>query len=130
MALAQASDLSGFHDVIREYEVGRALAWPLVLVLVAGAAVGGIGLILDRRPRVSAVVALTVAVLWSALAAQAFARGLALDNCGCFGVHLAQPLRWWILLEDAWFVGLAAWVWHRTRPELTRPDRPAEAPGP
>lgn len=32
------------------------------------------------------------------LGLQAFLRGLALENCGCFGVHLAQPLRWWVLL--------------------------------
>ena len=126
MAVAQASDLPGFHGVIRSYEVRRSLAWPLVLVLVGGAAVGGIGLLRVRGARTSAIVALSVAVLWSALAIQAFARGLEVDNCGCFGVHLAQPLRWWILLEDMWFVGLAAWVWHRSRPALTRPDPLAE----
>lgn len=127
MALAQASDLPGFHHVILSYQVGRVLAWPLALVLVAGAAVGGIGLLRDRGARTAALVALSVAVLWSALAVQAFARGLALDNCGWFGVHLAQPLRWWILLEDVWFVGLAAWVWRRSRPASIRPDPPSEA---
>lgn len=49
-------------------------------------------------------------MIWSALAVQAFARGLAVENCGCFGVHLGQSLRWWVLLEDAEFVALAAWV--------------------
>jgi hypothetical protein len=51
-----------------------------------------------------------VAVVWSLLAAQAFARGLAVGNCGCFGVRLGQPLRWWVLVEDAEFVALAVWV--------------------
>ena len=55
-------------------------------------------------------VAVAVAVGWTILGTQAFVRGLAVDNCGCFGVHLAQPLRWWVLLEDAEFVALAWWV--------------------
>lgn len=39
-------------------------------------------------------------VLPTVLGAQAFARGLAVDNCGCFGVYLGQPLRWWVPLQD------------------------------
>lgn len=62
-----------------------------------------------RHRRSGSLLALAVAMIWSALAVQAFARGLAVENCGCFGVHLGQSLRWWVLLEDAEFVALAAW---------------------
>jgi hypothetical protein len=48
-------------------------------------------------------------VVWAILAAQAFARGLVLDNCGCFGTYLAQPLRWYVLVEDA-LMQLYAWL--------------------
>ncbi|MEW2636453.1 hypothetical protein AB0903_33655 [Streptomyces sp. NPDC048389] len=42
-----------------------------------------------------------VAVVWPALAAQEFARGLVLDNCGCFDTSLVRPLRWYVLVTDA-----------------------------
>ncbi|WP_234388631.1 hypothetical protein [Streptomyces sp. AS58] len=32
---------------------------------------------------------------------QAYARGLAVDNCGCFGLYLTQRLSWFVLLQDA-----------------------------
>ena len=57
-----------------------------------------------------AAAALAVTIAWSALALSAFARGEAVENCGCFGVYLAQPLRWWVLLEDLEFVALGVWV--------------------
>ena len=73
---------------------------------------------LARRVRPSARTALAVLLL--AMAAgqlsdvggfvRILATYLALHNCGCFGVHLGQPLQWWVLLEDAEFVALAAWV--------------------
>ncbi len=112
MAATQASDPSGFVDVLVTYDVGgRAVA------LVAGEAVGGLGLLSTQigRRRRGADVALAVALLWSALGVQAFARGLALESCGCFGVHLAQPLRWWVLLQDAEFVALAVLSRRRAR---------------
>ena len=113
MAAGQLSDLTGFVDALEAYELGgRTPAWALAIPIVLAEAVSGVGLI--RRGgtvrRVAPAVAVAVAVGWTILGAQAFARGLALDNCGCFGVHLAQPLRWWVLLEDAEFVALAWWV--------------------
>lgn len=42
-----------------------------------------------------------VSVVWSLLAVQAYARGLAVANCGCFGVYLAQRLSWFVLLQGA-----------------------------
>jgi hypothetical protein len=113
MAAGQLSDRTGFVDVLETYRLGgRPTAWALAITIVVAEAVSGAGLI--RRGgalrRLTPAVAVAVAVVWTVLGAQAFARGLALDNCGCFGVHLAQPLRWWILVEDAEFVTLAWWV--------------------
>lgn len=58
------------------------------------------------------------------LGIQAFARGLALDNCGCFGVYAAQPLRWWVLVEDVEVVALAVWVVRRPAPGRPSSPRP------
>ncbi len=113
MTVGQLADFPGFVDVLRDYDTGAAsVAWIAAIGLVAGE-VTGAALLLSGRTSVrrsGAVVALAVAVTWSALALFAFARGIAIDNCGCFGVYLAQPLRWWVLLEDVEFVALGAWV--------------------
>lgn len=127
MAAGQLSDLTGFIDALEAYELGgRTPAWALAIPIVVAEAVSGAGLL--RRGgtarRVAPAVAVAVAVGWTILGAQAFARGLALDNCGCFGVHLAQPLRWWVLLEDAELIALAWWVRRKDVSPVTgqRPD--------
>lgn len=113
MALGQVSDLVGFVDIVETHELGgRSVAWLVSTLLIAGEATAAIGLLggSSTARRLGAMVAVVVAAEWSVLAGQAFSRGLVLDNCGCFGVHLGQPLRWWILVEDAEFVALAWWV--------------------
>lgn len=124
MALGQASNIGGFIDILSTHRIGGTTVAAMVAVaLLTGEVAGGIGLLAGgaTRRRRGAVVAVAVAVAWSVLAAQAFARGLDIENCGCFGVHLGQPLRWWVLLEDAEFVALALWVWHTTRLATTGP---------
>ena len=73
------------------------------------AALGLLGsrLLPRRAVRTAGVLGVVVAIVWSLLAVQAFARGLAVENCGCFGAYLAQELRWWVLLEDAYQLLLA-----------------------
>lgn len=113
MAAGQLSDLTGFVDVLETYELGgRTSAWALAIPIVLAEALAGVGLLrrVGSIRQVAPAMAVAVAIGWTVLGTQAFARGLALDNCGCFGVHLAQPLRWWILLEDAEFIALAWWV--------------------
>lgn len=125
MAAGQLSDVVGFAGVLAGY---RALPDPLLVpaawVLASAEAMTGVALLRSRR--CGGILALAVAVAWAALALQAFARGLPLDNCGCFGVHLGQPLRWWVLLEDAEFVALAAWV-RRAERRTPRPSSRAPA---
>lgn len=115
MAVGQISDVAGFVEVLETYRAGSGLVAAVGAgVLIAGELLAGVGLLRPgshSRIRTSWL-AIGVTGAWSLLGAQAFARGLALENCGCFGVHLAQPLRWWILVEDIEFVALAWWV-HR-----------------
>ncbi|MGH3311400.1 MAG: MauE/DoxX family redox-associated membrane protein [Streptomyces sp.] len=56
-----------------------------------------------------------VALVWAGLAAQAYARGLDVGNCGCFGRYLTQPLRWFVLVEDALMLLYAAVLLRQTR---------------
>ncbi len=110
MAVGQASDFGGFVDIVASHRVGGdGAAVVVALLLVSGEAVAAAGL-LARSPRArrrGATATVAVAVAWSLLASQAFGRGLALPNCGCFGVHAAQRLRWWVLVEDVEFVAWA-----------------------
>ncbi len=112
MAAGQLVDLPGFVAIIEDYSVGSGVAWPLAIALTAGeVAAGGATLFTRRRRGEGAAIAVAVTVLWSALAVQALARGLSVDNCGCFGVYFGQRLSGWILVQDAWFVGTAVWAW-------------------
>lgn len=109
MAVGQLSDVGAFARILGTYRVlpgdlTTLAAW----VLIATEALAGVALL--RGAGGGATLATAVAVIWTVLGTQAFVRGLPIANCGCFGVHLGQELRWWVLLEDAEFIALAAWV--------------------
>jgi hypothetical protein len=110
MAGTQLASFEAFRDALRGYDLSLSGAAAVAVVSVEAFAAAGLlaSAALPRRAaRAGGVMGLVVAAFWSVLAAQAFARGLDLDNCGCFGAHLAQPLRWWVLLEDAYLLVLA-----------------------
>lgn len=130
MAAGQISDPVGFSDILGTYEVFGGLASAAAAVIIAAETAAGVGLLASRR--VPAVVAqtagwlgLAVAAAWAALAVQAFVRGLEIPNCGCFGVHLGQRLRWWVLLEDAYMLVLAWFAAIDAGVTLPRPGRRA-----
>jgi hypothetical protein len=112
MAAGQLVSLDAFEDALASYELLSGLLPAAVIGLPALEVLAALGLlgsrVLPRRAAWTAgILGLVVAVAWSALAGQAFARGLAVENCGCFGAYLAQELRWWVLLEDAYQLLLA-----------------------
>lgn len=109
MAAGQLSDFAGFARLLAGYRLIPDGLHDATAATFVGAEAAAAALLLARRRR-GGTLALGVALAWSLLAVQAFARGLTIDNCGCFGVHLGQSLGWWILLEDAEFVALAFWV--------------------
>lgn len=126
MGVAQLSHLGGFADVLASYQAlpGR-IALPVALAIMVAEMVAGLGLMAGGQYlRVGAIVAVGVAVVWSVLGAQAFARGLDLSNCGCFGVHLPQPLWWGVLVQDGAFLGSALWVARTGKPGAPMPAVP------
>lgn len=117
MAAGQLADPVGFRDIVASYRLGGTAAAAVIAgLLVAGEVAAGAGLLAGGpgRRRKAASIALAVAAAWTALGVQAFVRGIAMDNCGCFGVYAGQPLRWWVLVEDIEFVALAVWVRRRS----------------
>ena len=112
MAAGQLASLDEFGEALASYDLLGPLVPAAKFSHPALEALVALGLLLSSRlPSVAAKAAglagVLVALLWATLAVQAFARGLAVENCGCFGAYLAQGLRWWVLLEDAYMLLLA-----------------------
>lgn len=128
MGAGQLSDPGGFADILVTYDAFTGAEGVVAALVIAAEAVAGVGLPACRRlpdgaARSAAWIGLGVAVFWSALAIQAFARGLDVPNCGCFGVHLGQPLRWWVLPQDAYMLVLAWFAAIGAGIALPRPRR-------
>ncbi|NUR05228.1 MAG: hypothetical protein HOY79_54615 [Streptomyces sp.] len=104
MALGQLVSFPHMPAILSAYGIGgRAPAAVLAAVLIAGELAGGLWFLArPQSPALPPVWAYTaVSVAWSALAAQAFARGLTVPRCGCFGTYASQHLSWIVLVEDA-----------------------------
>lgn len=104
MAVGQLASLTDMPAILGAFGlVHGAAAAVLAVGLIAGELVCGVWFL--ARPRSTAITAVwvytAVSLVWSALAVQAYVRGLAVDNCGCFGNYLTQRLTWFVLLQDA-----------------------------
>ncbi|WAX77474.1 MauE/DoxX family redox-associated membrane protein [Streptomyces sp. KMM 9044] len=118
MALGQLASFNAMPAVMTAYGLpSGAVSTALTVALIGAEAVTAFWFLARPRSRAAAPVwsYTGVAVVWAVLASQAFARGLVLDNCGCFGTYLAQPLRWYVLVEDALMLLYAWLLWRRLR---------------
>ncbi|MEE8602457.1 MauE/DoxX family redox-associated membrane protein [Euzebya tangerina] len=114
MALGQTLTFGDFVTALESYRLGGVPDGPLGVLVIVTEVVAGVGLLVPERlasRRIGATASLTVAVFWSAMAVQAFARGLVIPNCGCFGRYASQPLSWFVLVQDASLLGSAIWVY-------------------
>ncbi|CAA9268314.1 MAG: hypothetical protein AVDCRST_MAG08-3060 [uncultured Acetobacteraceae bacterium] len=106
--VAKALDLPGFAAIVAEY---RFLPAPLALpaaALVAGAEVAlGAWLLVGMRAGRAALASAALHTIYAAWTGAALARGLRLENCGCFGVFWGRPLAFTTLGEDAALVALS-----------------------
>lgn len=106
--LGKALDLDGFALVLAGYRLLPAgLEWPVALLATAAELVLAVGLLLPAWRRAAALWAVVLFLLNATVLAATLLRGIALENCGCFGVFLARPLRPWTPLEDLVLAGLA-----------------------
>lgn len=103
----KALDVPGFLDVIRTYEIpwmaNPVLAWAVVIFEL------GLGawLLAGRRLEIAAALSVAMHAGYFVLLSSALLRGLDLNNCGCFGVFLARPLRWYSPIEDLVLIGIS-----------------------
>lgn len=108
MAIGQALGWKAYRDAVASYRLGRLTGAAVVGLfgLEVAVAVGSLtNLESVRLP--AGILGVVVTVAWTAIALRAYVRRHDVPNCGCFGPFFRQKLRWWVLLEDAAFVGLA-----------------------
>jgi hypothetical protein len=129
MAAGQLASLREMPGILAAYGlVSGAGATALAVALIAGELVSGAWFL--ARPRSRAIVPVwvftAVAVVWVLLAVQAYARGLTVTNCGCFGIYLSQRLSWFVLVQDAL---LLLYAWLLLRAARRAPAAPVTAGG-
>jgi len=111
-ALGKLLDMPGFYRVVDSYRALpgsaiAALAWSLALSELAL----GLWLLASQTKRHWRVAASTAVLglhlLYLAWLSVAFARGLNVPNCGCFGVFFPRPLAVRTFVEDGFLIVLA-----------------------
>ncbi|MER6999190.1 MauE/DoxX family redox-associated membrane protein [Streptomyces sp. NPDC000410] len=111
MAVGQLASFGHMPRILSAYGlVTGAAGTGLAVALIAGELVAGVWFLARPRSKALAPVwAYTgVSVVWTVLAVQAYARGLEVGNCGCFGIYLTQRLSWFVLVQDALILLYAA----------------------
>ncbi len=117
--IGKALDLVGFAEVIATYRLGlpEEFLWPVALGVSALELVLGAWLLTGWRLREAARLSMALNAGYFVLLTSALWRGLKLNNCGCFGVFLARPLRWYSPLEDAVLILVSYLLFRSARKE-------------
>ncbi len=107
-AIGKLLDNRGFADVLLQYRLfPGSVILPLALTISLGELCLGILLWRNRYLGRAAAVTLVINTGYLLLAAVTLARGISLNNCGCFGVFWARPLSYGTLIEDGVLVVLS-----------------------
>jgi uncharacterized membrane protein YphA (DoxX/SURF4 family) len=100
--LGKVLDIAGFAQVLAAYallpaSLNRLLAYSLPFIELAT----GLCLVLRQQLRLAAAVAVLLHVMLLSSVLVTLWRGIAVANCGCFGVFLARPLTPVTAVEDS-----------------------------
>jgi methylamine utilization protein MauE len=108
-AIGKLLDVPGFARVLGTYRAfSDGLLLPLAWSIPAAELALAAWLVTGRRLYGAALASAAMHAVYAAWSAVAIARGLKLDNCGCFGVFLARPLNWGTVAEDGAMVIFSA----------------------
>lgn len=118
-AIGKLLDNRGFAHVIDTYQLGipdsallgLALSISLLELLI------GINILRGRALNMNVLATLGFHLGYASLALITLQRGIALSNCGCFGVFLARSLKWSTVGEDLVLalISLVCWLLLRKR---------------
>lgn len=95
-------DIAGFAQVIDTYQFGFGMDALLAIAITIASIelLLGIWMLSGWHLARAAIAAMALNAGYFVLMTSSLLRGLELDNCGCFGVYFASPLRWYSPLED------------------------------
>lgn len=99
--LGKALDVVGFARVLTTFRIfPEGSEIPLAVAITLLELALAVALLWPGWRRLAATAALLLFIGNAAVLTLTLLRGIALENCGCFGVFLARPLRPWTPLED------------------------------
>jgi hypothetical protein len=111
-AIGKLADMPGFFAIVATYDVLPAPLIPVaasLLALFELTLAGWLAIGRQLRRVAEALIALhAVYLVWLLVA---LVRGLAIANCGCFGVYWPRPLTRLTPLEDILLMALAVLLW-------------------
>ena len=87
-------DLKGFSRITMAYGVFPRLTSRLAYVLPFVEAIAGIGILMGLQLYWSALLALLLQLVATAMVFLALLRRKKMENCGCYGVAIKVPLSW------------------------------------
>ena len=100
--VGKALDVPGFIGVLHTYRLGlgEMLLWAIGLAVTVFELTLGLWILSGRKLAGAMAFAMALNFGYFVLMTSSLWRGLHLQNCGCYGVYFAQPLRWYSPLED------------------------------
>lgn len=105
-ALGKGLDMPGFVKILETYQLFPAWSqWPLAVAAVVAELMVGVWLLSGIRQVQAAWACAAINMGYAVVLTIEFIRGIELASCGCFGVFLSRPLRWYSPLEDLVLVG-------------------------
>lgn len=114
--LGKALDVVGFALILRDFQLfPEALLMPLALLVIGLEFTIAGGLLHPALRARAAFGAMALAVANGLLLSLTLGRGIALQNCGCFGVFWARPLTLYSPMEDLALLLIAWLVWREAR---------------
>ncbi|GAB1264040.1 MauE/DoxX family redox-associated membrane protein [Aurantivibrio infirmus] len=110
-AIGKLLDIVGFAAVIATYQFGipSAALQFLALGLALFELFLGLSVLAGRHLRLCVALIILMHIGYLAIAIVTNLRGIALENCGCFGVFFARPMTWVTVVEDGILV-LMSWM--------------------
>ncbi|UCE64692.1 MAG: hypothetical protein JSU59_06085 [Nitrospirota bacterium] len=117
-ALGKSLDMPGFIEVLKAYQAFPPAALKSLAFCVTGIEFFlGFWILSGYRLSLSAWGAALLNTLYTGWMVITLLRGLAISNCGCFGVFFPQPLTWLTPIGDLVLVGMCVLLAYLTQTE-------------